>query len=479
MKIGLSAVLLFVAVGSLAAETPKLKNIKIRGYVTEVRSPSDFDIEDYRITRHSSFTLDLENADPAVRFQASDIRVGMEVEIRGAWNDLTGELKATSMKVDMQQFKALKQTAIIGHLPRGLTRTQDGWDGEIRVDGQRVVVSSATELVFKLTSRQKKQLKAKNRAPGADGEFSPLTSLEQISIGMAMTYEGRRRSDGSVDASRIELVDNDLEEGEGKLWKSLKVSSRPPQGFKPAEVSIAKVGKFKLLPDPGVQEYVAALGRILIPAYQRELPDGTPHKIPFQFFVIQNAAPNAFALPNGTIAVHSGMLLLLENEAQFAAVLGHEIAHAVQEHTWRQMQYHKKKRVGLAIASAVASAYGAYSVSDLLNLVEGAVHSGHSRSLENQADRVGLEYMVAAGYDPREAPKVWRLMAQEYGVRPTDFFWSSHENHATRRSYLMNELKNNHRDLDYGTTVRNEEDFRWVQARVRAANEGKLKVRVR
>jgi predicted Zn-dependent protease len=274
-------------------------------------------------------------------------------------------------------------------------------------------------------------------------------------------------------------VDNDLEEGEGKLWKSLKVSSRPPQGFKPAEVSIAKVGKFKLLPDPGVQEYVAALGRILIPAYQRELPDGTPHKIPFQFFVIQNAAPNAFALPNGTIAVHSGMLLLPENEAQFAAVLGHEIAHAVQEHTWRQMQYHKKKRVGLAIASAVASAYGAYSVSDLLNLVEGAVRSGHSRSLENQADRVGLEYMVAAGYDPREAPKVWRLMAQEYGVRPTDFFWSSHENHATRRSYLMNELKNNHRDLDYGTTVRNEEDFRWVQARVRAANEGKLKVRVR
>lgn len=240
-----------------------------------------------------------------------------------------------------------------------------------------MLVSPATELVFKLTSREKKQLKSKDKSPAADDDFTPLSSLDQISIGMAMTYEGRRRpSDGAIEATRIELVNNDLEDGEARLWKSLKVSAKPAQGFKPGELSIAKVGKFKLLPDDGVQEYVSALGRSLIPAYQRDLPEGTPHKIPFQFHVIQNQVPNAFALPNGVIAVHSGMITLLENEAQLAAVLGHEIAHSVQEHTWRQMQYHKKKRTGLAIASAVASAYGAYGVADLLNLVESAVRSG-------------------------------------------------------------------------------------------------------
>ena len=91
--------------------------------------------------------------------------------------------------------------------------------------------------------------------------------------------------------------------------------------------------------------------------------------------------------------------------------------------------------------------------------MQGAIESGHSRSLENQADRIGLEYMVAAGYDPREAPRVWKLMAKKYGVQHTNVFWSSHENQATRRSYLMNELKNNYRTLDYATLQVNAEPF--------------------
>jgi hypothetical protein len=59
------------------------------------------------------------------------------------------------------------------------------------------------------------------------------------------------------------------------------------------------------------------------------------------------------------------------------------------------MHFRKKKRIGLAIATALASAYDQTDLADVLTLVEGAVRSGHSRSLENQADRVGLEYIVA------------------------------------------------------------------------------------
>src|SRR4029078_1823632 len=98
-------------------------------------------------------------------------------------------------------------------------------------------------------------------------------------------------------------------------------------------------------PDANVQEYVAGIGRKLIPSYQAELKEDDPRKIPFQFHVFLDDNANAFATPNGIVVVNSGLLELLENEAQLAAVLGHEIAHATHEHTWRSQQFHKGKRL--------------------------------------------------------------------------------------------------------------------------------------
>ena len=162
--------------------------------------------------------------------------------------------------------------------------------------------------------------------------------------------------------------------------------------------------QYKLTASKEVQEYVQALGMSLVPKWQRDLPAGDPQKIPFHFYLVDKRAPNAFALANGTVVVHSGMLALLENEAQLAAVLGHEIAHAIQEHTYRQSQYHKKALMALRIGAAVGAAYGGRAVTDLANLAENAIRNGYSRSLENQADPVGAEYMMMAGYDPRRPP---------------------------------------------------------------------------
>ena len=99
-------ILLAVIAGALlvphvSAQAPRLKEVKIRGYVTEFRSPTDFDIEDYRITRDEGFVLDLENASPDVTFQLQDVRVGVELEIKGLLNEQTGELKAKAIKVDL------------------------------------------------------------------------------------------------------------------------------------------------------------------------------------------------------------------------------------------------------------------------------------------------------------------------------------------------------------------------------------------
>src|SRR5262249_13762445 len=119
--------------------------------------------------------------------------------------------------------------------------------------------------------------------------------------------------------------------------------------FKLAELSISRVGKYKLVPNDAVQEYVTNLGQSLIPEYLKAIPDSDPAKLNFRFFVVMNKEPNASALPNGILLIHSSMFDVVENEAQLAAVIGHEIAHATQEHTWRQMSYHKNIKMALGI----------------------------------------------------------------------------------------------------------------------------------
>jgi hypothetical protein len=188
--------------------------------------------------------------------------------------------------------------------------------------------------------------------------------------------------------------------------------------------------------------------------------------------------PYAFALANGIVVVHASMLMVLENEAQLAAVLGHEIEHSIQEHSWRQMQYHKKKLMALQIGGAVATGLGYKEIGDVATLIGAAVRNGYSRSLENQADRLGLERMVEAGYDPREAPAVWKAMTRKLGDDPTNFFQDRHDNNATRRSYLMCELKNNYSKLDYSTLKTGDETFNLIAALAQSPRK-KAKIKIK
>jgi Zn-dependent protease with chaperone function len=469
----MSVTVLIVSLALAAPLRAKIKDVKIRGYVTNVTSPTHFEIEDYRISRDDRLELDFENATPDVRFDPSDIRVGVELQVAGTLDDATGELKAKSIKVDIEQFKPHRQTAILSQPPAGVKRGNDGWIGTFLVDGQRIQVNPRTEIVFKMTGVEKKLAKAAKETPEAEGSFQPLRSLADITTGMEMTYEGVRDRDGTILARRVEFARNDLEPGEKKMWDSLKVSTKP---FNTAqslagELKISQVGNFKTLPDQEVQDYVSRLGEQLIPEYQRSLSPGDSNKIPFRFYVVQEKVPNAFALPNGVVVLHSGMFDVLQNEAQLAAVVGHEIAHSVQEHTWRQQQNRKGTRTTLAIGAAIAAAYGQNAIRDSLILVNAAIVSGYARTLENQSDRLGLEYMVNAGYDPREAPRVWKEMTNKLGDSQTNVFWSNHDNNTTRRSYLMNELKLNYANLRYSQFRTDEPKYHAMAERVRASGQ--------
>jgi hypothetical protein len=488
----LSVALLFVCALPTCA-----KEIKIHGYVTNVISPTQFEIEDYRITRDLSLILELEKEEKEepIQFHPEDIRVGTELEIKGEYDEKSGELHAKSIKVFLDEYKKIKRTALVERQPV-LKQTSEGWEGTFFADGQNIQVGPSTKVFFKPNKSESKAIKqrAKQEKHAAEHQQSTqaataesaddlqlLESLDQIGPNTFLTYEGIRQPDGSIAAARLEFVRNEVEKGESRLWRDLepKVKESEFVQAKPGELKIRNVGKFKLLPSQEVQAYVQQLGESLVPTFQKDMPASDPNKIHFRFYVVDEKQPNASALPNGVVIVHSSLFGVLENEAQLAAVLGHEITHTVEKHVWRQLQYHKKKLMALRIGGAVAAGMGAYGIRDVTNLVEGAVRNGYSRSLENQADREGLQNMFAAGYDPREAPNVWKQMTKRYGDHPTNLFWSGHDSNTVRRSYLMAELRNNYSAADFSTLRKDNDEFAKVASAANDASKNKKKVKVK
>lgn len=149
--------------------------------------------------------------------------------------------------------------------------------------------------------------------------------------------------------------------------------------------------------DPDLNRYVQEVGQKLARVSDRK-------DLPYEFVVINNSVPNAWALPGGKIAINRGLLMLLEDESQLAAVLGHEIVHAAARHTAQQMTRGTLLGLGVQVAGIATrdSDYG-----QLLGLGAqlgaGAWQARHSREHELEADRYGIQYMVDAGYDPQGA----------------------------------------------------------------------------
>lgn len=129
---------------------------------------------------------------------------------------------------------------------------------------------------------------------------------------------------------------------------------------------------------------------------------------------VNNPDLNAFALPNGSIYIHLGLLARLENEAQLAAVLAHEGAHFVYRHGHQRAQSHK---TGAAFALGLSMIGGAAGVGDIAGLLgQMAIYSstyGFSREHEREADRVGFERMVRLGYDTDQGARVFELLRDE------------------------------------------------------------------
>jgi beta-barrel assembly-enhancing protease len=179
-------------------------------------------------------------------------------------------------------------------------------------------------------------------------------------------------------------------------------------------------GQMTVLPD--LTRYVNEVGQKLAAVADR--------KLPYEFVVLNNSVPNAWALPGGKIAVNRGLLTELQNEAELAAVLGHEIVHAAARHGAKAQERGTIMQAGMA-AAQIGAAIGGLDAG-LANVVLGGAGVGaqmiqqkYGRDQELESDLYGMRYMKKVGYDPWGAvtlQETFVRLSQQGGAKQQSWF---------------------------------------------------------
>ena len=173
------------------------------------------------------------------------------------------------------------------------------------------------------------------------------------------------------------------------------------------------LSKSKVSSDPRVVEQVTRVGRRIAAATERS-------DYQWEFKVIEDAQVNAFCLPGGKVAVYTGMLPVARDDAGLAAVLGHEVAHAIARHGGERMSQQLAVE-GVTLAGAQALLAGSdprfveIAAAALGGIGTVGVLLPFSRAQESEADHLGLIYMAKAGYHPSASRDLWKRMAERSG----------------------------------------------------------------
>jgi predicted Zn-dependent protease len=172
-----------------------------------------------------------------------------------------------------------------------------------------------------------------------------------------------------------------------------------------------------ILEDPEVTDYIQALGNRIA----SQIPDSEQR---FTFFVVRENSINAFALPGGFIGVHYGLITATANESQLASVLAHEIAHVTQRHIARAIQAQGRNTMASAAAMLAAILIGITTGTPDAMQAGIAVAQGmaaqqqinFTRANEYEADRVGIGFLAASGFDPNGMPDFFETLSRRSGL---------------------------------------------------------------
>lgn len=269
-------------------------------------------------------------------------------------------------------------------------------------------------------------------------------SAEAIPLGYVMKVKGTRDAQGTVIATTIETKANTVDGTEAKLlagtnmaestWVAAgKVFETDEQGKEQSMGALHKTG-------PEVDRVRKIMDRVMPPYVDRS-------KV--RVYVIENKEWNAMAMANNSIWVYTGILADL-NDDEMALVLGHEMTHALYEHSRRQMSKSTFSsiagQVAMIGASKIGNGIARTAAQQAASLGYSAFNNSYSRDYEDQADRVGMRYAYEAGYNEKTGPELWHKFAAKYGDMPKiqNYFMGNHSVSGDRARNLQREIQLNY-----------------------------------
>ena len=237
--------------------------------------------------------------------------------------------------------------------------------------------------------------------------------------------------------------------------KTAPVEATPPplnEEFKFGEVDLEALEQADLLDlrlerdglvlaDESANAYLRRIGQSLI-------PHGLGlERVSWRFRILRDPQPNAFALPNGSIYVTTGLMTLLDNESQLAAIIAHELTHVMRRHTYSHNRSNRKKFLTVNVMAAV----GAYAPGGIVGAVITVVTTvapfimmatiyGYSRDLEREADIKAIDMMISAEYPPEELINVMKLLDKDFEGENIRLFYNDHPSLDERIKYMSSYL---------------------------------------
>jgi predicted Zn-dependent protease len=231
--------------------------------------------------------------------------------------------------------------------------------------------------------------------------------------GCASTTEG-----GVVQAERKQLL----------LVSSAELDQMSAQSYSKLRADASQKGALNT--DPALTQRVRAIASRLEPQTRVFRADAPGWK--WEVNVISSDELNAFCMPGGKIVFYSGLIRQLNlNDDEIAVIMGHEISHALREHSREQVSQAMAAQGLLGVGAALLG-LGEGSAQAASAAYEALLATKFSRVHEAEADRIGLELTARAGYDPRAGVGLWRkMMSAHQGSRPPEFL-STHPAEANR-----------------------------------------------
>ncbi len=192
-----------------------------------------------------------------------------------------------------------------------------------------------------------------------------------------------------------------------------------------------------------LRNYVTSVGNRLAHHVEPQYQD-----LPWEFILLDSSVINAFALPGGKVFICRGLMTEFSDEAQLAAVLGHEIGHVTSQHIDERLSH----ELGVTVlASILTRAVAGGNYENLTRTIVGAGGQGYllrfSRDQEAEADTQGLKYMTRAGYDPSAMLDIFEILSDaSQGARPPEYL-STHPHPETRLETVSRLLDGPYRDM--------------------------------